>query len=230
MQDKLILPQINISSSKWNITSELILIAGGRKPSADWFSTVKMNRRIFCVDHGVDFCKENDIVPEILIGDLDSATGDSIKWALDNSVKIERHPVDKDFTDTQLALNHINDNAFAIITGAFGGRLDHLYSILFTCANSSIKNCLCDEHETVLFVNAGESLSIEFKIKPIALSLMPMIEICQGVKIDGVHWSLNCAELRQSLPNAISNRIESNTVNISLKEGKLAVYLCFVER
>ena len=215
------------------------MVAGGRKPSSDWFNKVHLNRHIICIDHGIDFCRENGIVPEILIGDLDSAASESVEWALNNGVKIERHPVDKDFTDTQLAFNQLDDNDFAIITGAFGGRLDHLYSTLFTCANSKIKNCLSDERETVLFISSGESLSIEFKTKPLALSLLPMTEICQGVNIDGVHWSLNSATLRQSIPNAISNRvndfvgncvskrIDYKTTHLSVKEGRLAIYLCF---
>ena len=227
--DRLILPQLEYSTSAIKNLSEVILISGGRKPSVDWFDEVKLNRLIYCVDHGIDFCREVNVVPELLIGDLDSAMSESVKWALDREIKIERHPVDKDFTDTQLALNRIDNNSFAIITGVFGGRLDHLFSTLFTCANSQIISCLADERETVLFVSAGESASIEFKTKPLALSLLPMSEICRGVTIDGVHWLLKSADLTQSMPSAVSNRVESKTVNISIKEGKLAVYLCFTE-
>ena len=228
---RLILPQLDYTSSNIRDLSEVLLISGGRKPSIDWFNEVKMNRPIHCIDHGIDFCRETDTIPDLLIGDLDSATGESIQWALDNDVNIDRHPVDKDFTDTQLALNlnQVNANSFAIITGAFGGRLDHLFSILFTCANSSIRNCLTDDRETVLFVSGEERVSIEFKSKPLALSLLPVTDICRGVNIDGVHWPLQSADLKQSMPNAVSNRVESKTINVSIKEGKLAVYLCFAE-
>lgn len=227
--DKLILPQLVYSSSKLKNLSEVILISGGRKPNLEWFNEVKLNRPIYCVDHGIDFCRESGTVPELLIGDLDSAASESVQWAIDNEVNIERHPVDKDFTDTQLSLNRVNENSFAIITGTFGGRLDHLFSTLFTCANSNKKNCLADDREVVIFADAGENVSIDFKIRPLALSLLPMSDICRGVTIDGVHWPLASADLKQSTPNAISNRVESNSINISVKEGKLAVYLCFVE-
>ena len=227
--DRLILPQLEYSSSAIKNLSEMIMISGGRKPSVDWFNEVKMNRSIYCVDHGIDFCREVNIVPELLIGDLDSADPHSIRWAADRGVLIERHPVDKDFTDTQLTLNQINENSFVIITGAFGGRLDHLFSTFFTCANSQIKSCLADEREIVLFVSVGEDARIEFKTLPLALSLLPMSDTCRGITIDGVHWSLEAADLSQSMPSAVSNRVESKTVNISIKEGKLAVYLCFTE-
>ncbi|MBR2179364.1 MAG: thiamine diphosphokinase [Selenomonadaceae bacterium] len=227
--DRLILPQLAYSSSKLKDLSEVILVSGGREPNADWFNKVKVNRPIYCVDHGIDFCKKIDIIPELLIGDLDSAASDSVQWALDNSIKIEPYPIDKDFTDLQLALNHIDDKTFAIITGTFGGRLDHLFSTLLTCANTQLKICLADDHEIVLFVSSGESISIEINTKTLALSLLQMTELCRGVTIDGVHWTLQSADLKQSVPSAISNRVESNTVNLSIKEGKLAVYLCFDE-
>ena len=233
MQSTILLPQVKFSYSQFKFSSEMILITGGRKPNVAWFNALKNLRRdckIFSVDHGIDFCRENDILPEILIGDLDSAESSSIEWVMDNKIKIERHPVDKDFTDTQLALQNfqeISEDKFFIITGAFGGRLDHLYSTLFTCANSKIKNCLTDEQETVIFLNGGESVKLEFMEKPFALSFLPMSETCDGVSIDGVHWKLNSASLSQKLPNAVSNRVESNIVKISVTSGKLAVYLYF---
>ena len=227
--NKLMLPQIECSSTYFKNLSEVVLISGGRKPSVNWFTEVKRNRQIYCIDHGIDFCKEVKTLPELLIGDFDSAASESVQWAFNNGVKIERHSVDKDLTDTQLALNQFNDKSFVIITGAFGGRLDHLFSMLFTCANSQLKCCLADEREIILFVSGDESISIEFKIKPLALSLLPITEYCKGVNIDGVHWQLQDADLKQSMPNAVSNRIESKTVNVSIKEGKLAIYLCFNE-
>ena len=225
----IILPQLKANFSNFKSMSEIILITGGRQPNINWFNEIQEDRKIYCVDHGIDFCKDNNIVPDILIGDFDSAANDSVQWAINNDVIIKRHPVDKDFTDTQLALTQIEVNNFAIITGAFGGRLDHLYSTLFTCANLPIKNCLADERETVLFLSSGKSLNIELITKPLALSLLPISEVCEGVTINGVHWSLNSAGLQQSLPSAISNRVESEIVNISLKSGKLAIYLCFSE-
>ena len=214
----------------YDVNEKLILISGGRKPNQKWFNELRNlhgDIKIFCADCGIDFCRENNILPEILIGDFDSANFESVNWAIDNKIKIERHPVDKDFTDTQLALNCIDDNNFAIITGIFGGRLDHLYSNLFTCANSKIKNCLVDERETVLFLNSGESMRIEFLNKPFALSLLPISAICEGVFIDGVHWPLNFVNLSQNLPNAVSNRVESNKINISIEQGILALYFNF---
>ena len=226
----LILPQMKINFSTENFFDEIILISGGRQPNINWFNKIKMNREIICIDHGIDFCRVNNIIPNFLIGDFDSANKNSLQWAIDNQIKIERHPIEKDLTDTQLALEKLlieSKNNFAIITGVFGGRLDHLFSTLLTCANSKIKNCLTDENETVLFLRGNDSLQIKFFVKPFALSLIALTEICKNVSIDGVHWNLNCADLKLNFPNAISNRVESDIVNISLTKGLLAIYLYY---
>lgn len=224
------LPQIRVKTNYLDISSTLIFILGGRKPSVSWFKEIKRDNKIWCIDRGIDFCKENKFIPDFLIGDFDSAKSDSVDWALSQNVKIERHSVDKCLTDTQLALDRSNEIAesFVIITGVFGGRLDHLYSTLFSCANAKMKNCLADEGEIVLFLHSHENISITFIEKPIALSLLPLSTACKGVSIDGVYWPLTLATLNQSRPYAISNRIVNSDVNISLEEGTLAVYLNYV--
>ena len=225
------LPQLEVRSSILNTTEEILMVTGGRKPNKHWLIKSIKNRRLWCIDHGVDVCRENNLIPDLLLGDFDSAQSDSLDWAVDNAVKIERHPIDKDWTDTQLALNRAaeTENLFLIVTGVFGGRFDHLYSTIFSCANAKVKNCLADEREVVLFLKGKEQMELNFNVKPIALSLLPITEICHGVTIDGVHWKLEAAELRQSQANAVSNRVESNKVKISMNEGILAVYLCFDE-
>ena len=64
-------------------------------------------------------------------------------------------------------------------------------------------------------------------MRPIALSLLPITEVCRGVSIDGVHWTLERAELRQSSPNAISNRVENDRVNVSIADGIIAIAMSF---
>ncbi|MBR1580516.1 MAG: hypothetical protein IJ668_08480 [Selenomonadaceae bacterium] len=54
-----------------------------------------------------------------------------------------------------------------------------------------------------------------------------MTDLCRGVSIDGVHWALDHATLRQSLPNAVSNRVESERVNVLIEQGVLAICLTF---
>ncbi len=209
-----------------------LFVTGGRAPDIDWLVEVADGRKIFCVDRGIEICRACGLVPEILIGDFDSANQTSVEWARTKKIPVERYPVDKDLTDTQLALNRATEifgEHVAILTGCFGGRVDHLYSTIFTCAASERKNFLADEREIIFFVTGGEIFDVTFYQKPIALSLLPVTEICTGVTIKNVRWELYGATLTQNFPNAISNRVTDEKISIGVESGKLAIYLCFAE-
>ena len=223
------LPQCEISSTS---AQEILFVTGGRAPNVDWLVEVARGRKIFCVDRGIEICRKLELVPEILIGDFDSAKNSSVEWARTKKIPVERYPVDKDLTDTQLALNRAGElfgEHVAILTGCFGGRFDHLYSTIFTCAAHERKIFLADEREIIFYVSGGESIDVTFHRKPLALSLLPVTNVCAGVTIKNVRWELDGATLTQNFPNAISNRVTDKKISVSIESGKLAVYLCFTE-
>lgn len=223
MKNILKLPQLEIVYPNF-IGQEILFVAGGRRPDENFFTELARGRKIFAIDKGIEICQDLNILPEILIGDFDSAKPSAVNWAIENKIPIERHPIEKDFTDTQLALNLVEKN-FVIFTGIFGGRFDHLFSNVFTCASS--KTCLVDEKEIIFFVKDNENFTIKFLKNPSTLSLLPITKICKGVTIKNVHWELENAILKQNFPNAVSNRVESDEVRISVKIGTLAVYLFY---
>jgi len=226
----MIFPQCEIFSA--TNAQEILFVAGGRVPSVDWFKSVAASRKIFCVDKGIELCRACEIVPNFLIGDFDSAQNSDVDWAREKNILVEKYPADKDFTDTQLALHRaaeIFGEHTAILTGCFGGRFDHIYSTIFTCASINRKIFLADEHEIIFFVKGGESVDVKFFKKPRAVSLLPMSEICAGVSTKNLHWELDAATLTQNFPNATSNRIEAEKISVSVERGRLAVYFCFAE-
>ena len=241
----MILPQCEIFTS--TAAQEILFVTGGRSPSVDWFKEVAGRRKIFCVDKGIEICRACDIVPSFLIGDFDSADNDSVEWARAKNIPVEQYPADKDFTDTQLALNRATEvfgEHVALLTGCFGGRFDHLYSTIFTCAAIAGKIFLVDDREIIFFVKGVESVEVKFFRKPLAVSLLPMTEICAGVTTKNLHWELDGATLTQNFPNAISNRLKAmrnaqgvmrndlanddfSEITVSIERGTLAIYFCF---
>ena len=218
---------MKVPQCEFNIPdADILLVAGGRVPNADYFISLAQGRKVFAVDKGIEICRACNILPEMLIGDFDSAEKNALDWAVSNNVKTVRHPVEKDFTDTQLALEPLPKNTSIIVTGIFGGRFDHLYSNIFTCAN--YKNIvLADEREIIFYIRGGESVAVNFFQIPMAVSLLPVTEICEGVTTENLHWELSNATLKQNLPYAISNRAENPEIKISIESGILAVYFCF---
>lgn len=226
------LPQCEIKFSDEKFLNEFLMVGGGRFPSEKYFLQIADKRKIFCIDRGIELCHKLKILPEFLIGDFDSAKKIFVEWAEKNKIPIERHPVEKDFTDTQLALDFLSrnfKNFSVILTGIFGGRSDHLFSTIFSCANFSEKIFLVDNNEIIFYLHDGETAEIYFEEKPLAVSILPMTKICKGVTTKNLHWELNNAEIFQDLPNAVSNRIENEKIKISVGHGTLAIYFCFEE-
>ena len=223
------LPQCELPSTGGQ---EILFVSGGRLPSRQFFLSIAGGRKIICVDKGIELCKACGVVPNFLIGDFDSANQSAVSWARANNIPVERYPADKDFTDTQLALNRAAElfgEHTAILTGCFGGRVDHLYSTIFTCATLNRAIVLADEREIIFYLHGGEEATIKFFKTPFAVSLLPMTSACRGVTTKNLHWELDGATLTQDFPNATSNRIERDEIFISVGGGVLAVYLCFAE-
>ena len=226
----MIFPQCEIFSL--TAAQEILFVIGGRAPNVDWFADVVHGRKIFAVDKGIEVCRACEVVPNFLIGDFDSAENSAVDWARAKNIPTEKYPADKDLTDTQLALNRaaeIFGEHVAILTGCFGGRVDHLYSTIHTCAAIERKIFLADEREIIFFLRGGESSAIKFFRKPLAVSLLPMTESCAGVTTKNLHWELDGATLMQNFPNAVSNRADAEEIFLQVGRGTLAIYLCFDE-
>ena len=224
------LPQCEIVFEGQNLAEEILFVNGGRRPDTKYFLELAEGKKIFAVDKGIEICHDLKILPEILIGDFDSAEKISVDWSIQNNIPVERHPVDKDFTDLQLALNYAEKNYKknpVIITGTFGGRFDHLFSTIFSSAYSNLKIFLTDEQEIIFFLKDNETAQVKFFKKTVAISLLPITATCEGVSINNVHWQLENAKLFQKMPYAVSNRLEGDEIQLSLYSGILAVYFAF---
>ncbi|AOH47789.1 thiamine diphosphokinase [Selenomonas sp. oral taxon 920] len=224
-------------------SQELVCLGGGRTPTKDWLTQLFQqsekggtDRPILAIDRGVNICYALKLPPVHLIGDGDSASKAAWTWAETQGAQVHSFPPKKDFTDTELTL-HIAAERFArpliILTGAFGGRLDHLMSTAAVAAHADISCVLADECETLFYLHAGESLTVTCDTPPRAISLLPFTEECTGVTTHGLYWELRdaCITNRASLAisNVLARENTKKTFAVSIKSGVLGVYLCHKE-
>lgn len=226
------LPEITLSFTLQQWESELLLVTGGRPPTVDWLRETATGRTLWCADHGVDVCRRAELCPVYLIGDADSADAEAWQWAERQGAVSETFPPEKDFTDTELALQKMRKERpgpFVAIIGAFGGRLDHAFSTLYSLVGSGLPGLLADDKELLLLLRSGDAITGQTKKTPLALSLLPLSKECSGVSLTGVRWPLCDARLTQDCPNAVSNRLASpeGRFSLSLQKGCLALYVCW---
>ena len=190
---------------------------------------------IIAADSGYNNASRLGVRPGLLLGDLDSI--DRKKLAPDELEHIEKIivPAIKDDTDTQLAVDTaISRGADEIyIIGGLGGRLDHTLSSVFLLeyiADRGAGAVMSDGQSRVrVMKTAGEPVTLlipktfdgenGFKY----LSVVPLTDECEGVRISGVFYPLDGVTLKRSYSYAVSNEITSDSAEITLERGTMLV-------
>lgn len=117
-------------------------ICGGRKPAAGWLQMTAEKLpgtpEFFAADRGLNYYHAARFYPDKVIGDGDSA--DPVLWqqAVEQG-KAEVFPVDKNETDLQLLLEILPPEKLWILSGVYGGRLDHLLSAFETLGTAALQ-------------------------------------------------------------------------------------------
>ncbi len=107
-----------------------LLVLGGHVTAQD-IELAGGHHFVCAADSGLDCAKELEIVPDLAIGDFDSASASALEWAISNATKIIRHPAEKDWSDGELALIELARMGFSQvrIVGLLNGleaRPDHV--------------------------------------------------------------------------------------------------------
>ena len=224
------LPNIRLDFSQKIFREDFLLVAGGRAPSSAWLQAAASGRTLYCIDHGADACRSANLTPSLYIGDGDSISADTWDWIKKSNIETKMFPIEKDKTDSQLALDLLTEKkeAFIVLSGGFGGRFDHAFSLLYAFAGTNLHGCIADDYEFLLFLRDEDTVTLQLTETPKSISLLPLSSFCNDVTIDSVYWPLTGATLRQNEPYAISNRLSSrdNSVTVKNGSGTLALYLC----
>ena len=111
-----------------------VIVTGGPLPDEasdviKGFASDPDTRLIAC-DSGCDYLSGISIVPSIVIGDMDSITKAGLDFIKANSIPVEKYPVEKDWTDTEIALKKTGRDDEVILVCPLSGRIDHVIANL----------------------------------------------------------------------------------------------------
>lgn len=178
--------------------------------------TIKKTDILIGVDGGTKHIFKLGLKPDMIIGDLDS-----IK-AIPKDKPVLKFPIDKDKTDTELALEYVVKLGYkeVILTGFLGRRLDHMLSNLMLLASIPIKISIIEGDQELFFCQ--DNLKINGK-KNDLVSLIPLLGDCQGITTVGLKWGLQVRNLQAGSSLGVSNVMLSKSASVSLKKGCLLV-------
>lgn len=177
---------------------------------------------VLAADAGYRVCLRERIVPDLLIGDFDSMDQPA------DFDRVRRVPVEKDDTDTMLAVKTALDQGCGtvyIYGGTGGKRLDHtlanLQSLLYLRRRGARGYVYDDDFLWTVIEN--ETLTVERTVEWGLLSVFCLGEPASGIDEEGVQYPLSGASLTAEFPLGISNHILEPQARITVRDGALLV-------
>lgn len=207
-----------------------LVVSGGH--AKDDFVTEVIKRGGFelvvAADSGMDFLYRTGIMPDLIVGDLDSAKSD----ALDYFRQFEQIDMcvlnpQKDETDTEFAVREsIRRGADDItIVGGTGTRIDHVLgnvALLGIGLEENIRIRMLDEHNRVRMIDSPLVIKREEQYGKY-ISLVPYSDKVTGVTLAGLKYPLTDYTMGGFNSLGISNEIVEEEASISLTSGQLLV-------
>ncbi|RZB30527.1 MAG: thiamine pyrophosphokinase [Desulfobacteraceae bacterium Eth-SRB1] len=180
---------------------------------------------LIAADGGASHFKALGILPNVLIGDLDSIRSDDLNELRTAGAEIIQHPSGKDQTDLELALDLAVDRGAEeiLVFGALGARWDmSIANIMLLTAPefAGVMLKFIEENQEITLLRGGEKQTFHGK-KGDVLSLIPMGQDAVGITLKGLEYPLKDDALRFGATRGISNVLVENTATVYLKHGLL---------
>ncbi len=173
---------------------------------------------IIAADGGTNLCRSQKIIPDYIIGDLDSVTLENLEFfSKSKLIKI----TEQNHTDMQKALNYtlsLNPTKIIIIS-AFGKRIDHSLAniLIFQNYNESIPLEIYDNFGVMTFYAPGKyTLTLQQGQTVSFFSLSPI----KGLSLQGFKYPINNANYSRNFIG-VSNVTITKNCTIEFEKGKL---------
>jgi len=176
---------------------------------------------VVAVDSGLHLALGSGQHVDVVIGDMDSVEPLRLDRAELDGAHVVRHPIDKDETDLELALELLLGRGCdeVVVIGADGGRMDHLLGGALTIAAPRFAGMRIDA-----WFGGARLLPVhderEVPGSPGRLiSLVPTGGTASGVTTDGLRWPLRDADLAPGTSWGLSNEFLGPVAHITVGDG-----------
>lgn len=183
-----------------------LILIGGKGPDTLEGLDIKSYRSIIAADSGYDLALKLDLVPDIVVGDLDSTEyGDKLRKS---GMHISN--CDKDESDFELALMSLEEGEEYDLLGGGEGRLDHTLSIFSSFLKYNPPRIWKTHVDYMLSFRSADLHAP----KETEISLFPALLGNEAeVSTDGLVWDLKARKLSTSFMS-LSNRFKDEDISI----------------
>lgn len=209
-----------------------LILSGGDAPNRVALDAARPGWRdaelVIGVDSGARHAAPLGLALDLVIGDFDSLSKTELGAFAAAGIRIERHPVDKDATDTELALLAALDAGATEISilATWGGRADQALGTAALLAHPRLASTginveLLDATSRIRLLRGESTLRLRLERGTI-VSFIPWGGDVL-LSASGVRWSLDREMLRAGESRGVSNESIDEEVVIRLHAGSLIV-------
>lgn len=205
---------------------ESIICLDGSIPKADFFVKAKrIGIPIIAADGGTNSLLYMDIVPDFVVGDMDSFKGSS-RVPKDNVIFVE----DQNYSDFEKAINFVKNNSFknSLVIGINGGEIDHIINNvnIFMRYSEDFPMWFYDipskGNSKIGSVASSGNINLHLDKE----SMVSLFSFDDGkIKTEGLVWEIDSQSFPIMEKSAARNKTKEEKVNISTTGNRLlAVY------
>ncbi|WP_067141316.1 thiamine diphosphokinase [Oceanivirga salmonicida] len=216
----------------------IIFLNGVYSDNLEKIKSLCTNRKIIAVDGGTNMVYKLDLIPDKIVGDMDSINNETLKFYKNKDIEIIKLDKEKDHTDFEVALldyvpnktgrfknqniekenfdNLINTDI--LVLGATGNRLDMTMSNLKKLHSLPNMYFISENFETIKYINK----STDFKnLKGKTFSIIPITDI-EEITLIGFKYPLNKNNISKDF-GLVSNIVENNLCTVKFKKGEMYI-------
>ncbi len=204
-------------------TEMVVVITGGDPVEGAHLPPIGARTIVIAADSGLDHARALGVAVDLAVGDFDSATPLAVDAAARAGTTLHRHPVTKDATDLELAL----DAALATgaprvhVVGGHGGRLDHLLANAFLLARPGRPDVTITAQ-----MGAARVAVVRDRVElsgPVGdlVTLLPVHGPARGVTTSGLRYPLDGEDLPAGTSRGVSNELVDDPATVALAAGVL---------
>jgi thiamine pyrophosphokinase len=205
----------------------LIVVGGDRVPEELLRHAALKAEMVIAADRGAWYCLQAGIIPDLVVGDMDSIPEEALEELQAGKVTIFTFSPYKDKTDTQIALEvALKKGAREIeILSGIGSRFDHSLAnvyLLHLALKAGVRARIVSERQIIFLIEGECTLTNE---EGTTISFLPLGMMASGITLKGFAYELDDATIEIGLPWGVSNVITDQHALVRVREGILIAVL-----
>lgn len=204
-----------------------LIVLGGDAVAIEHAAGIPAHDVVIAADSGVDQAHRLGLVVDLAIGDFDSVTADGLERAERQGAQVHRHPIAKDATDFELALDAARSlgASSAAVIGGGGGRLDHLLANALVMASPRYQSLDLVAYDALARLHVVRRHARIRGEPGETVTLLAVNGPATGITTTGLLYPLAGEQLDPGSSRGVSNALVDPEAEITVEAGVLLAVL-----